>query len=78
MRFAIHPGSVISASDGQKHYISFDQLVECYGVPRGECVLWDDERPGTYVGRKEDYIHLYPLHGGGYVDFMAGLGARKR
>ena len=65
--FAVHPGFVTSASDGDRHYIGYNQLVELYGVDPKQCIGWDDRDPSTFRGRSEkNYIHLYPKANGDY------------
>lgn len=36
-RFCIHPGFVVSANDGDRHYISYPKLIELYGVNPKDC-----------------------------------------
>ena len=67
LRFALHPGNIFSANDGDIHFISSRQLSLLYGVPLSECIVWDERRPETFQGRRqEDYIHLYPRSDGKY------------
>ena len=59
---AIHPGK-ITYDDGDEHYISAPRLMELYRVNPDECIVWDRERPETYLGRRwKDYEHLYPAY----------------
>jgi hypothetical protein len=63
-RYALHGGSVISANDGEEHYISPTQLIQLYRLKPGEYCLWI---PSNSLGRVwEDYIHLYPRTDGNY------------
>lgn len=73
--YAIHPGWVFSASDGEEHFISFSMLLlVCWSVPRGRCICWDDSRPETFAGRLwDDYIHLTPRYYGDYILDADGL-----
>ena len=46
-RFVLHPGDVISRTDGQRHYVGVHQLSKLYGVPMASCVIYpgpDDPR----------------------------------
>lgn len=66
-RYAIHPGYVISKTDGDRHYIPAQILADLYGLRPDEYIIWDDQRPETYLGRREeDYVHLYPRYDGNY------------
>jgi hypothetical protein len=62
-KYAIHPGYVI-ASDGDKHFIGYRQLINLYGVNPAECFEWNDS---ARLGKRwEDYIHLHPSESGNY------------
>jgi hypothetical protein len=66
-KIALHPGWIISETDGDRHYIGVSQLARLYRLGLGEYVVWDDERPQTYLGRNpEHYKHLYPKLNGDY------------
>jgi len=62
MRNIIHPGWIISQSDGDRHYIGFVQLVRLYKLDPRTCYLVD----GTY-GEREDDKHFYPREDGNYA-----------
>lgn len=65
--YAIHPGYVISATDGQRHWVGFDKLVKLYRVNRQSCIRWDDTDPTSFLGRNEKlFTHLYPRNDGNY------------
>ena len=67
MKYALHPGWIRSIHDGDFHYIDVFRLAHLYKLKEEEWVVWDDNRPETYQGRrKEDYIHLYPRIRGDY------------
>jgi hypothetical protein len=53
--YALHPGEVVSVTDGDIHYISWVQLVRLYGLRPGEYVVWGK---GMIEGDFEE--HLYP------------------
>lgn len=66
--YAIHPGHVVSKNDGDIHYIGYCRLMELYGLRPFQCVIWDDDRPMTFLGyKKENYVHLYPRRDGNYT-----------
>jgi hypothetical protein len=56
----VYPGYVRSVYDGQQHYIGARTLMRLYGVNPAECVVWDRERPETFLGR--DVSGLIPLY----------------
>jgi hypothetical protein len=69
-RYVIHPGEVVSSSDGDIHFISAEQLVHLYGVNRLECII-DTEKGGQWArGYTKDVldglVHLYPRKDGNY------------
>lgn len=67
MTFAVHPGRVWSKTDGQWHDLNAVSLAWLYQLRGGEWIVWDDNRPQTYKGRRwEDYLHLYPSEDGRY------------
>ena len=47
-KYAVHPGWVFS-KDGDKHWIGFHTLIRLYGLRADECLVWDDDRPETFV-----------------------------
>ena len=76
--FALHPGTVLSRTDGDHHRISGAQLADCYRVPIGACKEWR-------LGMAPDhYIHLYPDESGHYnlppgsFEFIVLWEAKKR
>jgi len=68
MKYALHPGYIISIFDNQKHFVGFSDLVILYKLNINDCIMWDPDYPSTYYGRRpEDYIHLYPQTYGKYT-----------
>jgi len=66
-KYAIHPGWINSRFDSDIHYISADRLANLYHLKPGNYIIWDIERPETYLGRDfKDYTHLYPRSDGDY------------
>ena len=63
--FALHPGTIISAADFDKHYIGVTQLARLYNIPTTKWVDWD-EASGMYGAVWDDYFHLFPSHIGYY------------
>ena len=67
MKYAVHPGYVISKTDGDRHYISALQLAFLYRLYPDQFVVWDDKDPRSNIGRNpEVYKHLYPRIDGDY------------
>lgn len=65
-KYCLHPGYVISKNDGEKHYITYQQLVGLYKLDPKECVEWFDYIFDSY----EDFKHLGPRHDGNYEAFI--------
>ncbi|MCK9569900.1 hypothetical protein M0R72_13230 [Candidatus Pacearchaeota archaeon] len=66
MKYAVHPGYV-SAFDGDRHYITAQQLINLYGVNPKDCCVVDISRQETFIGKDiTGYIHLYPTANGDY------------
>ena len=65
IKYIVHPGYVRSKNDRDKHFISYDRLIELYGVNPKECV---DAR-SEYSRSKpcEDCIDLKPKYDGNYT-----------
>lgn len=67
MLYAVHPGKVRSAADGQEHYVGAAELVRLYELKSGEYIVWDDTRVEMWKGRVwGDYLHLHPSPTGRY------------
>ena len=64
-RYVLHPGYVVSHTDGDRHYIGAGRLAELYGLPRNaRTVIVADWRMGF---REQDGdVHLYPRLDGDY------------
>ena len=66
-RYALHPGFVRSAGDGQEHYVGVHDLARLYRLRQGEYVRWDDQDPSSYLGRDpRAFAHLWPDSSGRY------------
>jgi hypothetical protein len=62
IRYVLHPGYVISKTDGDDHYIDGPTLARLYQVDFRLCVIAN--KPG-FRSMHED-INLYPRHDGEY------------
>lgn len=58
-KYALHPGTVVSKTDGDWHFISAKKLATLYRVHISECVIARHPVP--------DLINLYPRHDGNYT-----------
>ena len=63
VRYVLHPGYVISANDGQEHFISGPRLAALYGLNIGDrkVVVFGDMP--TYRELPGD-VHLHPRYDG--------------
>ncbi len=61
-QYMLHPGFVISANDGDKHFIGTVQLQNLYGVATNQCVVADSEPALDW----ESFVHLWPRRDGDY------------
>jgi hypothetical protein len=67
MRYVLHPGFVVSKTDGDQHYIGIGKLLELYMVPR--TAIWvNAKEPGYHLDEPGD-IHCRPLYDGDYPLF---------
>lgn len=67
-KYAIHPDYIKSQKDGQRHYITYLQLITLYKLNPKDCILWDYSNENTYRGRNsDDYIHLGVRYDGNYI-----------
>ena len=70
IRYAIHPGFVY----GNLVLHGYGKLIKLYGVHPSQCILWDDDVPDTYRGRRtDDYIHLYTRHRNDHKEILKVL-----
>ena len=60
--YVLHPGDVISRTDGDRHYIGVGRLTELYRIPKGAIVRVDDRRTRW----PDDAIHCWPRYDGDY------------
>ena len=70
IKYRLHPGSIVSPTDGDVHYIDGHKLARLYGVNIKEC-CW----AGVYASCDllKDLIDLYPLEHGGYREHLQKL-----
>ena len=68
-RIFLHPGYVISKTDGDRHYITARELARLYCVPYNLCTVI--RSPSSHLGYTpiESDIHLYPDVNGDYPIF---------
>jgi len=64
-RFAIHPGTVTSKNDGDRHYVTAHRLASLYQLKTGEWIVWHEKVSEKFYNWN-DYIHLYPSYEGNY------------
>lgn len=66
IKYVIHPGTVHSKNDGDRHFITFQMLCRLYGIDQRECLDYSRD----LVSRDEETIkklkHLYPQSNGNY------------
>ena len=63
IKYIVHGGHVISKNDKEFHYLSEEDVIRLYNVPRNLCILAKEAKGlrGT-----DNYIHLYPSQDGNY------------
>lgn len=73
MRFILHPGFIVSASDGQEHYVGARKLSALYGVRLSDCIVVSPD-VGLGLGYRPtpDDVHLYPRVDGDYSVLWEG------
>ena len=64
-KYAVHPGR-ISTRDGKIQHIGYKELIRLYELNPEECLLWDYNRPETYLGLRGCFIHVFPRNDGDY------------
>lgn len=64
-KYMLHPGWVISITDGDRHYISAQQLCSLYEVSLSECVIYKGDIGYSMTDWKK-FIHLRPRSNGKY------------
>ena len=67
-KYAICPGYIRSKTDGDRHYIGYNRLIELYQLNPKDCFL--DEKV-NYIGLSpsDQIIYIYPLYSGNYQIF---------
>ncbi|QOR55751.1 MAG: hypothetical protein YHS30scaffold667_47 [Phage 65_10] len=68
VKYLLHPGTVTSKTDGDRHFIDYRTLARLYDVPLSECEVHPD-RAFSRLGwrRPEGAIDLYPQSSGDYT-----------
>lgn len=64
MRYILHPGEVMSRTDGDRHYIDAFQLARLYGVDWKECIVFVGSNSNFDYTNIEGDVHLYPRYDG--------------
>jgi hypothetical protein len=70
-RYIVEPGEVISDRDGQRHWVSANELIQLYAVDRSECIIEDNMRfTNEALGNERVYgegmVRLRPQNSGYY------------
>lgn len=71
VRYVLCPGYVVSARDGDEHFIGARQLAHLYGVPLNQCVIPPDHRMpqslrDRFWSRHANLPKLVPRYDGDY------------
>lgn len=74
IKYVLHPGTVVSKNDRQRHNISAEVLARLYGVRMSECLVCPSHNVNTreasvarfLLENRKDLIHLYPRSNGDY------------
>lgn len=64
LKYAVYPGYVISKNDGDRHYISAQQLMRLYKVDPRECIVVREQKIWFGI---QDLILLKPRYDGEYT-----------
>jgi hypothetical protein len=82
IRYALHPGYMYSRYDGDRHFITSEQLMYLYRLKFDECLTigadWDK---GSRYYRGHDLwklAHVYPRYNGDYEEARERLIARRK
>lgn len=67
IKYLLHPGYVISKTDGDRHYITAKMLMKLYNVRPEECVVYFSYQP---YPNQDELIDLYPMASGKYKDMQ--------
>lgn len=66
-KYLLHPGYVVSKTDGDIHYITSQMLMELYNVLPKDCVTYI---PFRRYPNQDKLIDLYPMGSGEYKDMQ--------
>lgn len=66
-KYLVIGGEVISRHDGQRHYVSAQQLVRLYGLNPSQCILVEEVDPSRAYGYRKGMVRLYPRYDGDYT-----------
>jgi hypothetical protein len=73
-KYMIHAGTIISATDGDEHYIGYNQLIQLYMLDPKECFPAPER---IFGGAKDNFIHVFPRHDGHYPCFGKHVSEKK-
>lgn len=74
MKYVLMPGWVMSATDGDRHFVGFAALCRAYRLNPYEC--YDGSRPDA-VGRSKGLIELGPRHRDDYEQHLKSVLAAR-
>ncbi len=68
IEYCLHPGHVISRTDGDRHYVGVSQLMSLYGLKNSECWVRYDMTPAHIACAclNAGVMTLYPRADGRY------------
>jgi len=79
IKYIVWPGYIISKNDGDRHYISAEQLVSLYGVSIRECIVINGpEERYKLRGINRDLINLFPRADGKYKPYKKEVPLAQR
>ncbi len=68
VRFMIVPGWIFSRTDGDKHWVSADELMRLHRIHPGECVIFNEDID-VFRNHADPLITLSPSSDGKYKDY---------
>lgn len=74
IRYVIKPGHVTSRTDGQRHFVGFNDLLRLYRLRREECICWPSEHedPVGSFTIPQGCIVIEPRYDGNYSLIESG------
>ena len=65
-KYAVFPQHIISKSDGDRHFVSAQQLIRLFDVNPKECEIWNTDDIVRGFRPHPDLIWLTPMYNGDY------------